>query len=50
MKDTRAYGEPDLTEETSLDVEAKVQGADDENESADDDESGEEDESGKGET
>src|SRR2546423_2963733 len=56
MKDPRAYGEPDLTEETSLDVEAKGQGADDENESAGDDEygegdkSGEEDESGKGES
>ena len=24
MKNTRAYGEPDLTEETSMDVEAKV--------------------------
>ena len=33
MKDTRAYGEPDLTEETSLDVESKVKEADDENES-----------------
>ena len=33
MKDTRAYGEPDLTEETSLDVESKVTEADDENES-----------------
>src|SRR5947209_8728130 len=50
MKDTRAYGEPDLTEETSLDVESKVKEADDENESADEDKSGEEDESGKGET
>ena len=33
MKDTRAYGEPDLTEETSLDVESKVQEADNEDES-----------------
>src|SRR5437016_13233033 len=32
-KNTRAYGEPDLTEETSLDVESKVTEADDENES-----------------
>jgi len=33
MKDTRAYGEPDLTEETSLDVESKVSESDDEDES-----------------
>ena len=33
MKGTRAYGEPDLTEETSLDVESKVSESDDEDES-----------------
>jgi len=36
MKGVRAYGEPDLTEETSLDVDAKVS----------DDDSDEEEESG----
>ena len=35
IKDARAYGEPDLTEETSVDVESKVKGEseDDENDS-----------------
>src|SRR6266516_5559746 len=33
MKGTRAYGEPDRTEETSLDVESEVSESDDEDES-----------------
>src|SRR5436853_1347464 len=41
MKDTRAYGEPDLTEETSLDVESKVKEARDAEEDDSGDDEGE---------
>jgi hypothetical protein len=39
IKDARAYGEPDLTEETSVDVEERVSGSSDDDDSDDDSES-----------